>query len=282
MIDLKKIIKDIDRLEPIPQAVQKVLSIVNNPDSSISELTDVVQYEPSLTANLLKICNSPYTGLTREVDSVHHAVALLGMNQVGDLILLAGVSQKLSKEQKGYDLKPGELWKHSVSSALLSRELAKRAEKVDEHFVFTAALLKDMGKLILSQYVEDSFKKINHLVTEENFSFREAEKKVIGIDHAELGGMVMEKWKFSKKMVSVVSNHHLSDTTSAPDPETSVIYMGDILCMMMGIGVGADGLAYRFYKDVLTDLKLSEKDIQGIMADFVIKLKKVESLYALS
>ncbi len=280
MIDLKKIIKDIDKLEPIPQAVQKVLSIVNNPDSSISELTDVVQYEPSLTANLLKICNSPYTGLTREVDSVHRAVALLGMNQVGDLILLAGASKKLSKAQKGYDLKPGELWKYSVSSALLSRELAKRVGKVDEHFVFTAALLKDMGKLILSQYVADSFEKINQLVTAEGFSFREAEKKVIGIDHAELGGMVMEKWKFSKKMVSIVRNHHLSDETY--DPETYVIYLGDILCMMMGIGVGADGLAYRFYKDVLTDLKISEKDIQGIMADFGVKIKEVESLYSLS
>ncbi len=280
MIDLKKIIKDIDRLEPIPQAVQKVLSIVNNPDSSISELTDVVQYEPSLTANLLKICNSPYTGLTREVDSVHRAVALLGMNQVGDLILLAGASEKLSKAQKGYDLKPGELWKYSVSSALLSRELARKVGRVDEHFVFTAALLKDMGKLILSQYVADSFEEINQLVTVENFSFREAEKKVIGIDHAELGGMVMEKWEFSKKMISIVRNHHLSDETC--DPETYVIYLGDILCMMMGIGVGADGLAYRFYKDVLTDLKISEKDIQGVMADFVVKIKEVESLYSLS
>lgn len=279
MINIKTIIKDIDRLEPIPQAFQKVLTIVNDPDSSISELTDVVKYEPSLTANLLKICNSSYTGLKVEVDSVHRAVALLGMKKVGELILLASASKNFDKPQSGYDLKAGELWKYSVSSALLARELAERVETVDAHFVFTAALLKDMGKLILSQYVSDSFEKINTLVTEKKFSFMEAEKEVIGIDHAELGGILMEKWQFGKKMVTLIKNHHLSDDTCKPDIETKVVYFADILCMMLGIGGGADGLAYKFYKNVIEDLKLSEKGIQEILANFGMTLKDVEGLY---
>ena len=279
MINIKTIIKDIDRLEPIPQALQKVLVIINDPDSSISELTDVVKYEPSLTANLLKICNSSYTGLKVEVDSVHRAVALLGMEQVGELILLASASKNFGKSQPGYGLKAGELWKYSVSSALLARELAKRAETVNTHFVFTAALLKDMGKLVLSQYVSDSFEKINMLVTEKEFSFMEAEKEVVGIDHAELGGMLMEKWQFNKDMITVVKNHHLSDDTCEPDIETKMVYLADILCMMLGIGGGADGLAYRFYKDVFVELKLSEKGIQEILANFGMILKDVEGLY---
>ena len=143
---------------------------------------------------------------------------------------------------------------------------------------FTAALVKDIGKVVLSQYVDDAFEKINALVTDEGYSFREAEKAVIGIDHAELGGMVAEKWKFSPKMVDIIRNHHLHDESAKNDLETSIVYLADTLCMMMGIGGGADGLYYRFHKEVIESLGFTDKDFQEIMANFGTKLQSVEEM----
>jgi putative nucleotidyltransferase with HDIG domain len=188
----------------------------------------------------------------------------------------------LQSAQKGYGLNQGELWKYSVSSALIARELAEKKGVKETHMIFTAALLKDIGKVILNQYVNDSFEKINVLVTEEGFTFREAEKKVIGIDHAELGGMVAEAWKFSPKMVEIIRHHHAPQESSMNSFESCIVYMADTLCMMMGIGVGSDGLAYRFHREVVERLEFTERGFQEIIAGFGEKLQQVEQLVSFS
>lgn len=278
MSAIDAIIEKIDKLKPIPQVAHKVMSIVEDPESSLSELTEVILYDQALTANLLKMCNSAYFGLTEKVDSVNHAIILLGMDQIVDLFLLANAADGLRTEHKGYDLHEGELWRYSVSSALLARKLAERTTGKNNHVIFTAALLKDVGKVVLNQYVADSFEKINGLVSQHGYSFKEAEKEVIGIDHAELGAIVTENWNFSAKMVKIIRNHHLSVEESDYDFETSIVYLADTLCMMMGIGVGSDGLAYRFHRQVADRLNFSERDFQEIIAEFGGELQEVENL----
>jgi len=278
MSDIKSIIKKIDHLTPIPQVASKVMSIAEDPKSSMYDLSKVIIYDTAVTANLLKVLNSAYFGLPEKVDSVHQAIVYLGMAQVVDLVLLSASGENLQKAQEGYDLEAGELWKYSVSSALLARELAEKKGVKETHLIFTAALLKDIGKVILNQYVKDSFDKINALVTKQNFTFREAEKEVIGIDHAELGGMVAENWKFSPKMVEIIRHHHRPQEASISEFESAIVYMADTICMMMGIGVGSDGLAYRFHREVVESLELTESEFQKIIAGFVEKIKQLETM----
>lgn len=278
MSNIKSIIKKIDSLKPVPQVANKVMSIARDPNSSMSDLSKVIVYDAAVTANLLKVANSAYFGMSGKVNSVHQAIVYMGMSQVIDLVTLASSSEDLKSAQEGYDLDAGELWKYSISSALIARDLAEKKRAQDSNLIFTAALLKDIGKVILSQHVGDSYEKINTLVAEEGFSFREAEKEVIGIDHAELGGMVAETWKFSQKMVEIIRNHHHPDESLESYLETAIVYLADTLCLMMGIGGGSDGLAYRFHQDVVKYLELTERDFQEIMAGFGEKLEEVEAL----
>jgi putative nucleotidyltransferase with HDIG domain len=278
MSDIKSIIKKIDGLKPIPQVASKVMSIAENPESSMNDLSNVIIYDTAVTANLLKMVNSAYFGLPEKFDSVHQAIVYLGMAQVVDLVLLSASGENLQTAQDGYDLEAGELWKNSVFSALIARELAEKKGVKETHLIFTAALLKDIGKVILSQYVKDSFVEINALVTEQNFTFKEAEKQVIGIDHAELGGMVAENWNFSPKLAEIIRHHHRPQKSSISEFESSIVYMADTICMMMGIGVGSDGLAYRFHRKVVERLELTESDFQKIIAGFVEKLKQLETM----
>ncbi|MGD9245938.1 MAG: HDOD domain-containing protein [Desulfobacterales bacterium] len=278
MSSINSIIKKIERLTPIPQVASKVMSIAEDPKSSMSDLSKIIVYDTAVTANLLKVVNSAYFGLPEKVDSVHQAIVYLGMSQVVDLVLLSASGKNLQTAQEGYDLKAGELWKYSVSSALIAREIAEKKGVKDTHLIFTAALLKDIGKVILNQYVKDSFEKINALVTKQNFTFREAEKEVIGIDHAELGGMVAENWKFSPKMVEIIRHHHRPQETSMSEFESAIVYMADTICMMMGIGVGSDGLAYRFHREVVESLELTETEFQKMVAGFVEKIGEIEAM----
>jgi putative nucleotidyltransferase with HDIG domain len=278
MRDIESIIKKIDRLKPVPQIAHKVMSIAENPESSMSDLSKIIVYDTAVTTDVLKAANSAYFGLPDRIDSVHQAIVYMGMEQVVDLILMSAGSEHLKEAQEGYDLHTGDLWKYSVSSALIACEIAEKIGAKDIHLIFTAALLKDIGKVILSQYVKDSFEKINRLVIEKGFTFRGAEKEVIGIDHSELGALMAQKWNFSPKMAEIIQNHHLPQKSSMSEIETAIVYMADTICMMMGIGVGSDGLAYRFHQEVVNRLNLTERDFQEIIAQFSDKMEQVESM----
>jgi len=114
-------------------------------------------------------------------------VTLLGIDQVVQIVLMKSGLKLLSGSQEGYGLHEGAMWKYSVSSALIAKQIAKRLSLENNHTIFTAALLKDIGKTVPDKFVLDSFEKISALVVHESLSFREAEKRVIGVDHAELG-----------------------------------------------------------------------------------------------
>ncbi|MBU1172611.1 MAG: HDOD domain-containing protein [Proteobacteria bacterium] len=278
MSAIKELLKEIDNLTPIPAVVNQIMAVAQEPGSSMADIAEIIRYDPLITANILRMCNSAYYALPRRVESVQDAVTMMGMDQVIDMVLLKSGAANLTKGQSGYGLHEGELWKHAVSSALISRDLAEKKGSKNKQMIFTAALLKDIGKVILDRFVGDSFSKIDSLVRTKGFSFKEAEKKVIGIDHAELGGRVAEMWDFSEKMVSMIRNHHLNDEAARDDLDTQILYVADNVCMMMGIGGGADGLAYRFHKDVLRKLGITPVDLQEIIASFGSEMKKVEEL----
>ena len=126
-----------------------------------------------------------------------------------------------------------------------------------------------------------SAEKINILVHSQGYSFNDAEKNVIGMNHEELGAMVGQKWSFSKKLIYIIRHHHLADESARQDRETSLVYLADIVCMLMGISTGTDGLSYRFYGDVLKRINLSEKDLQGIIAETSENQQKIEHLLKL-
>ncbi len=278
MSTIKELLNDIDNLKPIPAVVNQIMAATEKPDSSMAEIAAIIMYDPSITANILKMCNSAYFSLPRKIDSVQDAVTMMGMEQVIDIVLLKSGAENLQNSQDGYGLHEGELWKHAVSSALIARNLAEKKKSKHKQMIFTAALLKDIGKVILDRFISNSYEKIDDLVLNEGFTFREAEKHVIGIDHAELGGIIAKMWDFSPKMVDMIRYHHLNDEKAKNDMETQILYVADNVCMMMGIGGGSDGLAYRFHRDVLKKLGISPTDLQGILASFSEEMQKVEDL----
>ncbi len=278
---IKELVKEIKNLDPMPAIVNQITAAVDDENCSAADIAGIIKFDPFVTANLLKTCNSAYFALANPVESVQDAVSILGMDQIIELILVKSSSRTLSKKQKGYGLHEGALWKHAVSSAIISREICKKTNCGNKNIIFTAALLKDIGKTILDRYVSSSFEKIIHLVKKKEYSFMEAEKKVLGIDHGELGAMIATQWKFSPKMINIIRHHHLSDKSRQKDRDVAIVYISDCICMMMGIGIGEDGLAYRFHDAVIQNLNITHGDITMIIADFTQEIHKVEELISI-
>lgn len=280
MITIDKIIAQIDRLQPVPQVLIQLMELMDDQSASIAEVADLIIYEPVITANLLKTVNSVHFGLPRKIDSVHEAVILLGLNQIVDIVLMQAMTNNFKTAQNGYGLVEGELWKQSVSSALIAKLIAEHLKTYNKHIIFTAALIKDIGKIILNQEVANSLEKIKTMVEKNELSFQEAEKQVIGMDHAAIGALVAKKWNFSEKMIFMIKNHHISDKTAIDHPATGIIYLADIICVMLGIHSEADKLAYQFYEDVIKRLNLTESGLNKIMTDFTSRKDDIFGLLA--
>ena len=279
MTNIDDIINGIDTLKPIPPVAAQIMALAEDENSSMSEIADLIVYDPSITASMLKICNSAYFGLSRKVESVRDAITLLGLDQMVELVLLNGTAENFKDEPDGYGLGEGELWHHAVLSAYVAKVLAENHGLANKkHLIFTAALVKDVGKIIMGRFVAFSYEKINILVNSKGYSFNEAEKEVIGMNHEELGALVGKKWQFGKKLIYIIRHHHMSEEACRDDAETAMVYLADIVCMMMGFGTGMDGLAYRFYSDVLNRMNLTEQDLQKIIYDTGERRQKLQKL----
>jgi HD-like signal output (HDOD) protein len=279
MTDIKKILKKVKELQPIPAMVHKVLSLAADPDCSIADLIALVQHDPAITANLLRICNSAHLGLAVKVDSVQQAVAILGLQQVVELVLSQNLTVHLTKAQKGYQMEKGDLWKQSVAAAMVARLLAERRDIYALPAIYTAALLKDIGKVVLHEYVANRLEKIQDMVVFKGFSFIEAEQACIGMDHATLGGVVAKEWNFSPHMVYMIENHHLNNSEARNDPATTTLYLADMVAMMVGTCTGIDRLAYPTYEEIFDDFFLAKDELKALMLTYTGFLKGAQDLF---
>jgi putative nucleotidyltransferase with HDIG domain len=247
-----EIIADINTLTPFPETTYQLAALVSDDSRSLSEIIDVIKTDANLVTNVLRLANSAYYGLRQEVQSIDRAVAVLGGQRILEMALLATTASTFEAPQEGYALKKGELWRHSIISATFARKIAVQNGLKSADLIYTAALIKDIGKVILNRYMGRTAKAIDLLANQHHFAFYTAEKKVLGIDHAELGAIAFEKWNFPEKLVFIVRNHHLQKTPVVAPRETCAVFLGDNLASMLGIGTGKDGLIYPFQEELLS------------------------------
>ena len=206
---LEPILESIDKLPPFPEVARRVLELSRDDDVDYKDIINVIKYDEAITANCLKLCNSSYFGLCVKVFSIDQAVVILGLKNI--LMIALANSKELSdysKAQEGYSFSAGELWRHSVTSAIISQLLVKKIDLQEDSVLFTAALLHDVGKIVLNNYIDKDMGNLIELAQKEKLSLIEAEREVFGIDHAELGGIITENWQFPSMLSKSIKNHH--------------------------------------------------------------------------
>jgi putative nucleotidyltransferase with HDIG domain len=213
------------------------------------------------------------------VTSIDHAARLLGAAQLMQIAMASHTRALLAPPQEGYGLAPGALWTNAVAVALSAGALGQRLQVPDRGLLFTAGLLHDVGKIILNEFVAQKYAAIARRVAAERVSFCEAERAVLGYTHAELGGLVAERWGLPAEIVRCVRFHHEPGALPEPDRLVDVVHVADAICILMGVGGGDDGQMYRVDSQAMTRLGLHEKDLESIGVMTVVELKAIQSAF---
>ncbi len=282
MSRIDEILNIANHLPPFPKVALQVMKMIDDPEVKAKDLAEVIQYDSAITANLLKTCNAAYFGLTRKVSSLDDALIVVGQDVLKDIIIACSSSRFYKGGAgDGYQLEQGELWKHSVATAIMAKLLAKHFNNVAPDTAFTVGLLHDIGKRFLSSFVADDFARIVELAYGGGLSFAEAEKEVLGVTHAELGSMIMEKWEFDEALALAVKQHHDPDALDKGEL-TALLAIANTQVITMGVGVGADGLTGKLHGEGLKRYGISSSDLEHYLVELFIEMERAEEMFSLA
>lgn len=278
LITIEDIVRKTTDLPSLPSATLRVVRETDSSTSSAMSVAQILAQDQALSVRVLRLANSAYYGLSRKVSDLSEAVIVLGMRSIRNLAMVASTYPWMIRPLGGYCLGPRQLWSHSFGVAVGAQAVAEKAKLKNAESAFTAGLLHDLGKVALSIWLEDKIGPLIALAQRDQLTFDQAERKVLGFDHSEVGQYMGEDWNLPKVLVDSIRFHHEPNLCHPHCPVVDCVHIADYLTMTMGIGVGGDGLQYQFNEEALTRLELSPRDLDEVTDTFVQAYEDYESM----
>ena len=225
-----QLVKKAQRLVSMPAIAMRIYDMVDDPHHSAQDIGKVISRDPALTARLLRIANSPFYGLPSEIETVSRAITILGTKQIRDLILatsviktFTGITNKLVTMEN--------FWYHSMACGIAARHLAMKTRPERAESIFIAGLLHDIGQLILFNCMPEETGQALMLV-EEGAELQDAERRIIGFDHARVGGELIASWNLPDSLRECVEYHHDIDAAGECRYEVAMVHVASVIAIM--------------------------------------------------
>lgn len=271
-----EILAALDSIEHLTTPAIEALNVLNDENVDQAKLVRTLQLDPALTTNLLRFANSAFFGFSRSIHSVNEAVVRLGMRAIRRMVYLSMASGVAQRSVAGYELAPQVLWKHLISSAVCTEILAQKTERPPCDTAFTAALLHDIGKLVLGHYLAVDAQPILELAHKEHIPFNQAETMILGIDHAEVGAELLRRWKLPQVIIDAVRWHHDPENVEGDKTTVDAVHISDTICFMAGTGLGIDGLSYTVCHESEKRTGITLRIVEQILCELQDEVAKID------
>jgi putative nucleotidyltransferase with HDIG domain len=258
--------------------LREMEEVLNDPQSTLSEVGKVIEKDPSLTARLLKLANSSFFGFPSRLETVSEAITLIGIQQAQDLIcastvieIFEGVSAELVSMES--------FWKHSLACGVAARQLAleRRVPKPEKFFV--AGLLHDVGRLALYSRAPDMARAAFDRSAQEHKLLVKAETEILGFDHAEIGQALLRGWNYPANLVHAVHFHHSPMAAGSFQLEASLVHLADHLVNAMQLGSSGERFAPPLNARAWERINLTIDVLEHIVEAIDDQISAVESAF---
>ncbi|MBI5639108.1 MAG: HDOD domain-containing protein [Nitrospirae bacterium] len=241
----------------VPMVAVKILRLVEDPSTDVEALQDAIMSDQSLAARVLRVANSAYYGLRRNIDTISEAIVMMGFGTIKNLTLAVSTKEVYKK----FGLLEQKLWEHSIGVSVAASILAAEVRFLHLEEASVAGLLHDVGKVIMNNSQPDRFSALTEMVYNERVTYYQREKEVFGFGHAEVGGIFAQKWGFPENLCDAIRRHHFNHYDDlmdlAPDVRTlcCIITLADAICIRLGVG----------YRGPMSDLTLMDAECRKIL-----------------
>lgn len=278
--ELQTIVRSVPLLSA---SASRLLQITAQEDHDLIDVINLVKTDANLTARVLKVVNSAAFGLLNTITSIDRAIAYLGERIIVSIAIGDCAAKLFDKQLAGYEAEGGALWKHDLRTAIAAREVVTQsASDISPDLAFTAGLLHDIGKALISDYLQGTAPDAIRMISaEDSNDYLEAEEKIIGFDHARAGYELAKAWRLPEALAEVIRDHH--DPRRASEENRALVYavhLGDNIAMLGGFGTGADSMQYRLDPDYTDHIALSPDTLAKVMLTVDLEFSKLEESLA--
>ena len=272
------------KIADLPQlsgSASRLLTLEQSGEHGLSDIVKIVKHDAILTSRVLKVVNSAAFARPVQVHAIDRAVSLLGEDLVVSTALHEASGLLEGKKLTGYAAEEGALWRHNLKTALAAKILAAKArQEVNPELAFTCGLLHDLGKAVISDYLQQTADKIRQAIEKGKFAdYLAAERAILGIDHAEAGYQLCRRWQLPTPLPEACRYHH--QPAAAPEPWQYLLYvvhLADIVAMLSGVDTGADALQYKLDPGYEKYIALDETGLARVMLAVEQEFAKVGEL----
>lgn len=231
--DIAELVRGVGGLVTLPDVFVRINQLVEDPNSSIADIARVAGQDPSFTVRLLRVANSSFYGFSSTIDTVQKAVAIIGTTQIRSLALATSVAKSFDGLSNTL-VSMEHFWRHSLYCALAARILAKKTAGCDPDAVFTAALLHDIGELVIFNRLPQQAEEALVLVLDsaDELPVYLAERQVMGCDHAQVGGELARQWHLPPMLEECIEYHHNLQSGLRFPREVALVHIANILALM--------------------------------------------------
>lgn len=278
------LIAKVPKLPAPAPAVTKLLTLLSGPDTDNAAVAKVLKQDIVLSAKVLALCNSAAYGLSSEVSSLDQALMYLGFAEIHRIVMAISFGGALSPGLTGYVIEDGALWRHSLLTALIAENVLRAAKHlqvdVPVPVAYTAGLIHDIGKLVISHALDpEKQHAVRALLDQGQCSLLEAERAIIGTDHAEVGACLLRQWKLPDVLTEAVAHHHQPSTTPSPGL-SAIIHVADVIAHQAGSAPGLGGFAVRPDEATLAALGFNRSHLDSLTMGAFDSLIEVEEAIA--
>jgi HD-like signal output (HDOD) protein len=278
--DIEALLDEVITLPSLPGTVAHVIRLVSDPQCSLAAVAQAIAADPPLAIRTLRPVNTAYYGLRQKVATIEHAVVLLGIKVIKNLAFTASVFDILQGSVEPF-------FRHCVACGMAMRSivevLGSRHPIPSPQEAFTCGLLHDIGKVILAEFLPKECDRVAATSRARRIPWYEAERLVIGVDHAAIGGRLAQKWGLPDMLVGGIAGHH--DLRQAGDAAShriaALVSVADYLCSLSGIAADKDAVVY-VVEEVWTASELASRDAPPIMDAFIKALPAIDELMRLA
>jgi putative nucleotidyltransferase with HDIG domain len=232
----RRVIENINSLPSLPAIVTKLIQVVNSPDTSADDATRLIENDPGLTSKFIRLANSAFYGMPRSVSSVSSAVVILGFNVIRSVVLSTSI-MKMFSGTENQAISKEKFWRHSIATALAAKEIVRHLMNIklfDPESAFCAGILHDISKLIFNEYVFKDYAETCQFSRKNNLPLIDAETLQLGINHAEIGRILADKWALPLDLEYALVHHHNPAQAGEVTDLVAIVHLADIIAHDIG------------------------------------------------